>query len=60
LKVLEAMGGLSNQAGPSLTELIAGVAALRNLAAGDDFPVLESGRYRGPRPAKAGAYIQVV
>jgi hypothetical protein len=54
------MGGLSNQAGPSLTELIAGVAALRNLAAGDDFPVLESGRYRGPRPAKAGAYIQVV
>jgi hypothetical protein len=32
LKMLEALGGHSNQAGPSLTELIAGVEALRNLS----------------------------
>jgi hypothetical protein len=32
LKMLETMGGRSNQTGPSLTELIAGVEALRNLA----------------------------
>ena len=32
LKMLEALGGRSNQAGPSLTELIASVEALRNLA----------------------------
>jgi hypothetical protein len=32
LKMLEALGGRGNQAVPSLTELIAGVEALRNLA----------------------------
>jgi len=32
LKMLEALGGRGNQAGPSLTELIASVEALRNLA----------------------------
>jgi hypothetical protein len=32
LKMLEALGGRGNQAGPSLTELIGGVEALRNLA----------------------------
>src|SRR5439155_11359129 len=32
LKMLEALGGHGNQAGPSLTELIASVEALRNLA----------------------------
>jgi hypothetical protein len=32
LKMLEALGGRDNQSGPSLTELIAGVEALRNLA----------------------------
>jgi hypothetical protein len=31
LKMLEALGGRGNQAGPSLTELISGVEALRNL-----------------------------
>src|SRR5262245_4797957 len=35
LKMLEALGGRGNQAGPSLTELIAGVEALRNLAGND-------------------------
>jgi hypothetical protein len=32
LKMLEALGGRGNQAAPSLTELISGVEALRNLA----------------------------
>src|SRR5262245_28449778 len=32
LKMLEALGGRGNQTGPSLTELIASVEALRNLA----------------------------
>jgi hypothetical protein len=32
LKMLEALGGRGNQVGPSLTEFIAGVEALRNLA----------------------------
>src|SRR5439155_3722575 len=32
LKMLEALGGRGNQAGPSLTELVASVEALRNLA----------------------------
>src|SRR5262249_42645598 len=32
LKMLEALGGRGNQAGPSLTELISSVEALRNLA----------------------------
>jgi hypothetical protein len=35
LKMLEALGGRGNQTGPSLTELIASVEALRNLAGND-------------------------
>ena len=48
LKMLEALGGRGNQAGPSLTELIAGVEALRRPSIFSD----QTGKMRAPNSGK--------